>query len=183
MTHWSEHAPTFESGHGSLQCVKRRMVFSSNTMTASSPSLSLLSTAAMTSARLSEHPSAVMTTLIASDYPSLTHLTLALFIWLLTELFKFETGSSPHARGARHLLFLTRFRPGIIPACAGSTEEGRPRLRVLRDHPRTRGEHSRRSFITVSASGSSPHARGAPASGGRAHSLSNIIPARAGSTH
>ena len=138
------------------------MVFSSNTMTASSPSLSLLSTAAMTSARLSEHPSAVMTTLISSDFPSLTHLTLALFIWLLTELFEFETESSPHARGApTDLLHLN--------IC-------------VRDHPRMRGEHLRASSHLRTSAGSSPHARGALPRHGGTSNLRGIIPACAGST-
>lgn len=58
----SEYAPTFESRYGSLQCFRRRTVFSSNAMTAPSPSLSLLSTADTTSARVVECRPVVITT-------------------------------------------------------------------------------------------------------------------------
>ena len=51
------------------------------------------------------------------------------------------TGSSPHARGARHVLTLAGLIAGIIPACAGSTLDHHAHALALRDHPRMRGEH------------------------------------------
>ena len=52
-----------------------------------------------------------------------------------------ERGSSPRARGARERAGRRRGRPGIIPACAGSTPGVCPCRRVRGDHPRVRGEH------------------------------------------
>ena len=53
----------------------------------------------------------------------------------------FDTGSSPHARGAL-VVHLDRNRdPGIIPACAGSTLDNLFRGGAIGDHPRMRGEH------------------------------------------
>ena len=53
-------------------------------------------------------------------------------------------GSSPHTRGAQILAAVRRWPSGIIPAYAGSTATGPTRARTARDHPRIRGEHSRR---------------------------------------
>ena len=50
-------------------------------------------------------------------------------------------GSSPHARGAQVLACCDVTTPGIIPACAGSTESAGWMATSLRDHPRMRGEH------------------------------------------
>ena len=50
-------------------------------------------------------------------------------------------GSSPHARGAQHLLRLRGHIRGIIPACAGSTLSGHKQRIPIEDHPRMRGEH------------------------------------------
>ena len=52
-----------------------------------------------------------------------------------------DKGSSPHVRGARLGLLLRVHWGGIIPACAGSTQDdGRP-AEAGRDHPRMCGEH------------------------------------------
>ena len=58
-------------------------------------------------------------------------------------------GSSPHARGARHILTLTTPATGIIPACAGSTFENRLNVFNRRDHPRMRGEHHINSLTSM----------------------------------
>ena len=92
-------------------------------------------------------------------------------------------GSSPLTRGARSRSTALRARPGIIPAHAGSTVQHSFRGVLLRDHPRSRGEHSLGVNCERSAAGSSPLTRGA-----RFHSLYvsrpiGIIPAHAGSTH
>ena len=91
-------------------------------------------------------------------------------------------GSSPHARGAHCRAPVLAARPGIIPACAGSTDAPRLNPITKRDHPRMRGEHDTCLPTTAPRKGSSPHARGAPCDGGRALSGKGIIPACAGST-
>ena len=50
-------------------------------------------------------------------------------------------GSSPHTRGARESFRERREDPGIIPAYAGSTQEGLVGILGHADHPRIRGEH------------------------------------------
>ena len=91
-------------------------------------------------------------------------------------------GSSPRARGA-HLS--SQGRPvdrGIIPACAGSTWFALFRRPRPRDHPRVRGEHTRRCVACVECVGSSPRARGALSLGEGQVLAGGIIPACAGST-
>ena len=53
-----------------------------------------------------------------------------------------QAGSSPHTRGARGQLAGRADDGRIIPAYAGSTYQGHPRDRLVRDHPRIRGEHA-----------------------------------------
>ena len=91
-------------------------------------------------------------------------------------------GSSPHTRGAPPRSCGSSFRPGIIPAYAGSTRAWRRSGTAPRDHPRIRGEHDTHLCILQSGQGSSPHTRGAPVTGSLAMTRSGIIPAYAGST-
>ena len=70
-------------------------------------------------------------------------------------------GSSPHARGALPGHRRVLRRPGIIPACAGSTRCSPSCPRRSRDHPRMRGEHDGGQIGGSNPWGSSPHARGA----------------------
>ena len=91
-------------------------------------------------------------------------------------------GSSPHARGAQYPLPRIHVRKGIIPACAGSTVCVSGSLRQARDHPRMRGEHTACTRSRRTASGSSPHARGAHLSRCQHLARRGIIPACAGST-
>ena len=102
----------------------------------------------------------------------------------MVELGIFEElpGSSPHARGALYRHRPLRDEPGIIPACAGSTDRDRGRRAARRDHPRMRGEHEHKTKRTKERAGSSPHARGAPSSTSILTGGSGIIPACAGST-
>ena len=93
-----------------------------------------------------------------------------------------QTGSSPHTRGARKTPASIRPSPGIIPAYAGSTGPRPPARRTSTDHPRIRGEHSRRSKDVLPTSGSSPHTRGARRIPPRFDGRGGIIPAYAGST-
>ncbi len=93
-----------------------------------------------------------------------------------------DLGSSPRARGAHALHGVLATRPGIIPACAGSTPTSTAAPRPKRDHPRVRGEHMIRSMSAKVCVGSSPRARGAPFRGNFAQTYAGIIPACAGST-
>ena len=52
-----------------------------------------------------------------------------------------DQGSSPHVRGALRQTQRQGQRPGIIPACAGSTPTATRPSREPRDHPRMCGEH------------------------------------------
>ena len=92
------------------------------------------------------------------------------------------SGSSPHARGARHAKPHAFGRNGIIPACAGSTPQNPCRTPPAWDHPRMRGEHIMCVASPVMAMGSSPHARGAHSLSFSSSAIPRIIPACAGST-
>ena len=72
-----------------------------------------------------------------------------------------KPGSSPHTRGALHLMDLDGENYGIIPAYAGSTPWTSFAPSPYADHPRIRGEHSPRAPEPRPAQGSSPHTRGA----------------------
>ena len=71
---------------------------------------------------------------------------------------------------------------GIIPARAGSTAPSRPTGASARDHPRSRGVYSHRSWPATRTRGSSPLARGLPAAVTGKTVIHRIIPARAGFT-
>ena len=101
--------------------------------------------------------------------------------WLCLQMMM-EKGSSPHARGPREQGFEMLAVPGIIPACAGSTEQWRCRHWRRQDHPRMRGVHGSGLMITTATVGSSPHARGPRAGDRHPGGLPRIIPACAGST-
>ena len=91
-------------------------------------------------------------------------------------------GSPPPARGARLRSGLARRRPGITPACAGSTRQRHPPSWPARDHPRLRGEHTLHRIGLSGQKGSPPLARGAPLVGRRRDRVPGITPACAGST-
>ena len=92
------------------------------------------------------------------------------------------TGSSPHVRGAPTRPTRQPSRPGIIPACAGSTARPMRHEASPRDHPRMCGEHWYAIISNRHTTGSSPHVRGAlPMCPPRPRS-DGIIPACAGST-
>ena len=92
------------------------------------------------------------------------------------------SGSSPHVRGAPHLMAELRGQSGIIPACAGSTRKSRASLVVPRDHPRMCGEHGASCYQRLFTAGSSPHVRGARHCRDHVTYSCGIIPACAGST-
>ena len=112
-------------------------------------------------------------------------------------------GSSPHTRGALSRPQWLGSSARIIPAYAGSTVLERWSVIAVSDHPRIRGEHPHRDHLVLggvriipayagsthwgasmctSASGSSPHTRGARGASSRTLSARRIIPAYAGST-
>ena len=70
----------------------------------------------------------------------------------------------------------------IIPADAGSTEDGYAFLSSPQDHPRGCGEHSAPSCALSLIQGSSPRMRGAPTHLDALDGVDRIIPADAGST-
>jgi len=94
-----------------------------------------------------------------------------------------QKGSSPRARGAQPAGFGDTDRPGIIPACAGSTMPTSQVFGLIRDHPRVRGEHFVQDDEELAFLGSSPRARGAPIPGTSDPAPTGIIPACAGSTY
>ena len=91
-------------------------------------------------------------------------------------------GSSPHTRGALGRRAGLGRRRRIIPAYAGSTWVFFSRVRIVKDHPRIRGEHVGVSALWRIHAGSSPHTRGAPPRRYCLGALAGIIPAYAGST-
>ena len=91
-------------------------------------------------------------------------------------------GSSPHTRGALLVMMVRMVMRGIIPAYAGSTSPVGGVMIGSGDHPRIRGEHTRRPRTSGSARGSSPHTRGAPSKAAIERKMMRIIPAYAGST-
>ena len=91
-------------------------------------------------------------------------------------------GSSPHARGAHHLVLDRLVNRGLIPACAGSTSSGPWWTPGGPAHPRMRGEHSSHAKISPRSPGSSPHARGARSLPHGEGYRARLIPACAGST-
>ena len=78
----------------------------------------------------------------------------------LDDLDKLGIGSPPLARGT--VFFCTKpcTRTGITPACAGNSFLLRLLCRLLRDHPRLRGEQSICPFAIFLGIGSPPLARG-----------------------
>ena len=64
--------------------------------------------------------------------------------WEKSSRVALTSGSSPHARGTLVAQRAAALALGIIPACAGNTAESSPTGIVTRDHPRMRGEHSKK---------------------------------------
>ena len=92
------------------------------------------------------------------------------------------SGSSPLARGLRHLYGAGEVRPGIIPAHAGFTLGWDSGGLGREDHPRSRGVYSSPDGCRISGRGSSPLARGLHPNRGDGGGRLGIIPARAGFT-
>ena len=91
-------------------------------------------------------------------------------------------GSSPLARGKLQLLLVQARGAGLIPARAGKTSRGLIGARVMRAHPRSRGENVNPPDCVVCHSGSSPLARGKHRQREQVRHRQGLIPARAGKT-
>ena len=91
-------------------------------------------------------------------------------------------GSPPHARGRRMPSFVRRRDSRITPACAGKTSSKGRTLRMDWDHPRMRGEDSRKETAITRRDGSPPHARGRLPRRPRDDGGLGITPACAGKT-
>ena len=92
-------------------------------------------------------------------------------------------GSSPLARGTRRGAPGVLVYHGLIPARAGNTSNHVQAASETGAHPRSRGEHKRRSWRFMSGQGSSPLARGTRWTSLPSTSPAGLIPARAGNTH
>ncbi len=92
-----------------------------------------------------------------------------------------DAGPSRQARGAPGDRRDRGHLGGTIPARAGSTLTSFLPSRCAWDHPRTRGEHTGVPEGTMTRTGPSPHARGAPVARVLLRPLVGTIPARAGS--
>ena len=91
-------------------------------------------------------------------------------------------GSSPLARGTLLTIFDGLKAVGLIPARAGNTRSFTDSLSLRRAHPRSRGEHRRKSPIPPHKLGSSPLARGTRTQELPVVTVAGLIPARAGNT-
>ena len=91
-------------------------------------------------------------------------------------------GSSPLARGLPGDEELLEVPDRIIPARAGFTAAEMRRIAPESDHPRSRGVYVMVGSGDSAGAGSSPLARGLPASRARIVDRGRIIPARAGFT-
>ena len=92
-------------------------------------------------------------------------------------------GSSPLARGLRHVCHRPADGLRIIPARAGFTRSGPTSASGSQDHPRSRGVYHGAGARRGTRGGSSPLARGLRAFCTPTRTASGIIPARAGFTH
>ena len=93
-----------------------------------------------------------------------------------------STGLSPRARGTPRGAGGGVRPRRLIPASAGNTCRARQRSWAGPAHPRERGEHSSRTRSHRAPPGSSPRARGTPASSPQCSASTRLIPASAGNT-
>ncbi len=91
-------------------------------------------------------------------------------------------GSSPLTRGTLVEHFRATALARFIPTHAGNTHRGMRQRRRTAVHPHSRGEHTSRSTITLTAYGSSPLTRGTLWSAGPTALYWRFIPTHAGNT-
>ena len=92
------------------------------------------------------------------------------------------SGSPPHTRGTLPAIFPLLSLSGITPAHAGNTLSLSLIRNLLRDHPRTRGEHKEMSYEEKTIRGSPPHTRGTLCKEKPVDRQAGITPAHAGNT-
>ena len=114
---------------------------------------------------------------MCEDHPRLRgeHLSLVLFSGK-------EEGSPPPTRGTLCEKWIYTREEGITPAYAGNTNNVRKYWLCSWDHPRLRGEHSRKFSEKSMIWGSPPPTRGTLTFFQSACTLSGITPAYAGNT-
>ncbi len=93
-----------------------------------------------------------------------------------------SSGSPPHLRGPRKPQHHHGDRRRITPAPAGTTRRDDPCRPVLRDHPRTCGDHNGKGRVAPPLWGSPPHLRGPRKRRPRLTPARGITPAPAGTT-
>ena len=93
-----------------------------------------------------------------------------------------EAGSSPRVRGKHWLRVWSRYRPGLIPACAGKTERKTIRYPEHWAHPRVCGENVFKIADGNAYTGSSPRVRGKLFAKLKEIACAGLIPACAGKT-
>ena len=98
------------------------------------------------------------------------------------ELVVQELGSPPHTRGTRPDHVRAQPAHGITPAHAGNTFFLKLFLKIRKNHPRTRGEHTPTTIAAPLAIGSPPHTRGTPKASVSSALFGRITPAHAGNT-
>ena len=98
------------------------------------------------------------------------------------EAFPGVRGSSPLTRGKQLRGGRRKGLDGLIPAHAGKTIVRRWIRRLVRAHPRSRGENQDENIINLSKQGSSPLTRGKLAGDRERRRARGLIPAHAGKT-
>ena len=97
-------------------------------------------------------------------------------------IFRIRKGSPPLTRGIQFQDCMEYYQEGITPAYAGNTRSDYSNEIMSRDHPRLRGEYSRRSMAIRRQVGSPPLTRGIPAIIHHTEFWVGITPAYAGNT-
>ena len=93
-----------------------------------------------------------------------------------------DTGSTPQVRGILAFYQYIKNTLGITPAYAGNTHLQHRYDKSREDHPRSRGEYTRQTLMTMPQEGSPPLARGILPIPTNMSETPRITPARAGNT-
>ena len=89
-------------------------------------------------------------------------------------------GSPPHTRGQVPSVLLSEYIYRITPAHAGTRLRSANPVALAADHPRTRGDKSRKRDCSMALAGSPPHTRGQAEGIFRNKIMQRITPAHAG---
>ena len=93
-----------------------------------------------------------------------------------------ELGSPPRMRGKPLFMALLAFSGRITPAHAGKTEEFKPAVITMSDHPRACGENIANRLLSAGLPGSPPRMRGKLSVASACVAPARITPAHAGKT-